>query len=52
MRSKIIMWVGLDWLIMDSIANCLYSGIKKKKKKRKKYMFVCGAADGLLAKAD
>jgi len=24
------MWAGLDWLIKDSIANCLHSGKKKK----------------------
>lgn len=24
------MWAGLDWLIKDSIANFLHSGIKKK----------------------
>lgn len=24
------MWAGLDWLIKDSIANCLHSGMKKK----------------------
>jgi len=40
MRSKIIMWVGLDWLIMDSIANCLYSGIKKKKQIERE-IYVC-----------